>query len=307
LTIGYGKDRSGKLLYRFGPLLSQGGERRLNVAITRARRRVVLVSSFNHHDMDPNRSRARGVELLRSYIEYAASHGRLMGEKGQLDFPPNAFEADVSDALKAKGLSLIPQFGASRYRIDLVAQHPRRPGRFVLAIECDGASYHSAPTARDRDRLRQQHLEALGYRFHRIWSTDWFMRRDDETARAVDAFRKAVEYADHLDSAASGGDTKIIGTNGAQQARPAAQHTSQRGPKPDIPRKASIADYRVGELTALVNWVESDGRLRTDDEIVDEVARLLFQRKGSRIEARIGEAIARLRRRPTRIQRESAQ
>jgi very-short-patch-repair endonuclease len=308
LTIGYGKDRTGRLLYRFGPLLTQGGERRLNVAITRARRRMILVSSFDHHDMDPNRSRARGVELLRSYIEYAASHGRLLGEKGQLDFPPNVFEADVYDALKAKGLSLIPQFGVSKYRIDLVARHPRRPGRFVLAIECDGASYHSAPTARDRDRLRQQHLEALGYRFHRIWSTDWFMRRDEEIERALDAFRKAVEYADGVDSTSNGESPIAASTNGSEYAPPTppARCTSLRGPEPDIPRKDNINDYRVGELMAWVNWIESDGRLRTDDEVVDEVARLLFKRKGSKIEARIREATIRLRRRPA-LRRESLQ
>ena len=92
---------------------------------------------------------------------------------------------DVFETLTDRGIALLPQWGASRYRIDLVAQHPREPGRLVLAIECDGATYHSAHTARDRDRLRQQHLERLGWRFHRIWSTDWFGRRDDEVARAL--------------------------------------------------------------------------------------------------------------------------
>src|SRR5207245_11420936 len=87
--------------------------------------------------------------------------------------------------------------GASRFRIDLVAQHPRKPGRFVLAIECDGASYHSSPTARDRDRLRQRQLENLGWRFHRIWSTDWFMRKAQEVERTVRAFEAAVDFADN--------------------------------------------------------------------------------------------------------------
>jgi REase_MTES_1575/AAA domain len=169
LSIGYSKDRTGRLLYHFGPLLSDGGERRLNVAITRARNRLTLVSSFDHTDMDPGRSNARGVELLRLYLQYAASRGENLGDTGRSNVPINAFEADVLDALTSRGIHLIPQWGASKYRIDFVAQHPERPGRFVLAIECDGASYHSAPTARDRDRLRQQHLEALGWKFHRIW------------------------------------------------------------------------------------------------------------------------------------------
>ena len=190
LTIGYGKDRSGRLLYRFGPLNFKGGERRLNVAITRARRRMTIVSSFDHRDMDFDRTKARGVELLRLYLEYAESRGKRFGDGGRLAFPENSFEADVKNALQSKGIELIPQYGVSRYRIDFVAKHPKRPGRLVLAVECDGASYHSAYTARDRDRLRQQHLEALGWRFHRIWSTDWFMRRDQEIDRTVAAYEE---------------------------------------------------------------------------------------------------------------------
>ena len=185
LSIGYGKDRAGNLPYRFGPLLTEGGERRLNVAITRAKRRMTVVSSFDYRDMDPRRSTARGVELLRLYLEYAASGGKLLGDRGLTGVPLDAFEADVCDALAARGAHLLPQFGASGYRIDLVAEHPEKPGRLVLAIECDGASYHSVPTTRDRDRLRQQHLEALGWRFHRIWSTDWFLRREQEIERAL--------------------------------------------------------------------------------------------------------------------------
>ncbi|MGH7879714.1 MAG: AAA domain-containing protein, partial [Candidatus Binataceae bacterium] len=189
LTIGYGKDRSGRLSHHFGPLNAKGGERRLNVAITRARRRMTVVSAFDHRDLDPSRTKSRGSELLRLYLEYAASGGKRFGDDGQLAFPENSFEADVQNALQAKGLDLIPQYGVSNYRIDFVAKHPKRPGRLVLAIECDGASYHSAYTARDRDRLRQQHLEALGWRFHRIWSTEWFMHRDQEIARAVAAYQ----------------------------------------------------------------------------------------------------------------------
>jgi very-short-patch-repair endonuclease len=215
LTIGYGKDRSGRLLYRFGPLNAKGGERRLNVAITRARRRMTVVSSFGHRDMDPDRTKARGTELLRLYLEYAASRGKRFGDEGQLAFPENSFEADVRNALQAKGIDLIPQYGASKYRIDFVAKHPHRPGRLVLAIECDGASYHSAYTARDRDRLRQQHLEALGWRFHRIWSTDWFSHRDEEVDRAVAAYQAAVVYVDRSDSSLEGSNTDFRGTGQA--------------------------------------------------------------------------------------------
>ncbi len=134
------------------------------------------------------------------YIQYAASQGKILGDTRHSNVPLNPFEADIYDALTAKGIPLLPQWGVSEYRIDLVAQHPQQPGRFVLAIECDGASYHSLPTARERDRLRQQQLEALGWRFHRIWSIDWFMRREEEIERAVAAFKAAVEYAAGVDA-----------------------------------------------------------------------------------------------------------
>jgi hypothetical protein len=96
-----------------------------------------------------------GVRLLRGFLEYAASEGKRLDGGTVTEVPLNDFEQAVCDELTRHGLKLVGQLGASRYRIDLVAMHPTKPGRYVLAIECDGASYHSAPTARDRDRLRQ--------------------------------------------------------------------------------------------------------------------------------------------------------
>jgi very-short-patch-repair endonuclease len=297
LTIGYGKDRSGKLLYRFGPLNAKGGERRLNVAITRARQRMTVVSSFDHRDMDPDRTKARGTDLLRLYLEYAESRGKRFGDEGQVAFPENSFEADVQNALQSKGIELIPQYGVSKYRIDFVAKHPKRPGRLVLAVECDGASYHSAYTARDRDRLRQQHLEALGWRFHRIWSTDWFMRRDQEIDRAVAAYKAAVVHADRSDTSGGGSSANSGGPSENGSTRPpdisAANSANLRRPPPAIPTRSGIDEYRPSELLSLVDWIESDGRLRTDQELADEMIKALgFKRRGARIDEAIRKAIA---------------
>src|SRR5205823_4367682 len=151
LSIGYGKDAGGRLPYRFGPLLVEGGHRRLNVAVTRARQRITLVSSFSHLDMDPARSGRRGVELLRRYLEYAASGGRSSAAAETPVAPPGELEKQMQESLARAGLDVIPRFGASRYRIDLVVRDPSDPGRGLLAVESDGAGYHSAPTARDRD------------------------------------------------------------------------------------------------------------------------------------------------------------
>ncbi|HYT26121.1 MAG TPA: AAA domain-containing protein, partial [Actinomycetota bacterium] len=163
LSVGYGKNQRGELPYRFGPLLQQDGERRLNVAVTRARRRVTLVSSFSSADMDPARSASKGVELLRLFLRYAERRGADLDAEAAAAPAPDPFEIDVRDRLEAAGIPLAAKHGCSGYRIDFAARHPTRPGRFVLAIECDGASYHASPTARDRDRLRQDHLERLGW------------------------------------------------------------------------------------------------------------------------------------------------
>jgi very-short-patch-repair endonuclease len=297
ISIGYGKDRAGNLPLRFGPLLSEGGRRRLNVAVTRSRQRLTVISSFTPLDIDVSRIRpGSGVELLRDYLQYAASSGKRLGDAELTTLPLNDFEADIFDVLTVQGLKLVPQVGASQYRIDMVAQHPRKPGRFVLAIECDGATYHSSYTARDRDRLRQQQLENLGWRFHRIWSTDWLLRKEDEIKRTLAAFQEAVEFADKIDAdplVANGGPNGHIktSTNGhaAQNTNPLAQ---LRKPRPAIPLKPSITHYSARELEELVKWVVSDGKLRTDEEIISEmVSALGFTRRGVRIESAIRNAI----------------
>jgi hypothetical protein len=293
ISIGYGKDRAGNLPLRFGPLLSEGGRRRLNVAITRARQKVTVVSSFSHTDIDLARVRpGSGVEFLRDYLQYADSKGKRLGDAQLTTIPLNDFEAEVFDVLTAQGLKLIPQLGASHFRIDMVAAHPNKPGRFVLAVECDGATYHSSYTARDRDRLRQQQLENLGWRFHRIWSTDWFMRKEDEVRRAMEAFRSSVEYADKLDAGFIHNEDVGEDRHETPKANADSGPATRRGPRPAIPVRTSITQYNPYELVQLIQWVSSDGQLRTDDEIVGELVSVLgFSRRGVRIEAAIKRAL----------------
>jgi REase_MTES_1575 len=139
----------------------------LNVAATRAKESVTVVSSFLYSDINSTQVKpGTGLEFLKNYLQYASSGGKLLSRGEITNEPMNDFEADVFDALSAHGIELVPQVGCSKFRIDLAASHPTQPGRFVLAIECDGATYHSSYTARDRDRLRQQQLENLGW----IWS-----------------------------------------------------------------------------------------------------------------------------------------
>src|ERR1700678_3237569 len=266
LSVGYGKDRAGNLPLRFGPILSAGGRRRLNVAATRAKEQVIVVSSFVYSDINSSQVKPdTGLEFLKNYLQYAASGGKLLSLDEITDEPMNDFEADVYEALSARGLVLKPQVGCSKFRIDLAAAHPRKPGKFVLAIECDGATYHSSYTARDRDRLRQQQLQNLGWTFHRIWSTDWFMRKHEEVERAIQAFKNAVTASD---APRSNNGLHPEPGDSEKQFVPRAEVKSGRASNhAPIPIRSSISDYSSEELMELVQWVQTDGKLRTHDEI----------------------------------------
>lgn len=196
LTLGYNNRTAGRLNLKFGPLNQEGGERRLNVAVSRARARMTVVASFSPDELDASRTDARGVQLLKAYLEYARS-GSLPDVQAAARQPENPFEQDIFDALSGKGVRLEPQWGVSGYKIDFAVRHPT-DGRFVLAIECDGASYHSSRSARERDRLRQEQLEEKGWMFHRIWSPDWFEHRDKEISRALDSIAAACQRADRV-------------------------------------------------------------------------------------------------------------
>jgi very-short-patch-repair endonuclease len=193
LSIGYGKHRDGRMRYQWGPLLRDGGERRLNVAATRAKHRLTVVSSFSSHDVDPARLTKAGARLLAEYLEYAGSGGTPVAAAGGA--AADAFAASVASQLAQYGITVVPQYGVGGYRVDFAAAHPDDPSRMILAVEADGASYRDSGSVRDRDRLRKEHLERLGWRFHRLWSTNWFNDRDAEIAKLRQAYNEAVASA----------------------------------------------------------------------------------------------------------------
>jgi very-short-patch-repair endonuclease len=194
LGIGYGPDDTGRVAMRFGPLNRQGGQRRLNVAVTRARQHMTVISSMRAHNIDLSRTNAEGPKLLRAYLDYAergveALRGTITGVSDRgFDSP---FEQEVCDELTRRGLTVHPQVGCSGFRVDLAVVDPAEPGRYLLGVECDGATYHSSATARDRDRLRQEILEGLGWRICRIWSTDWLRDRKGQVRRVLAALQTA--------------------------------------------------------------------------------------------------------------------
>lgn len=176
-SITFGRDISGKNIpLTFGALNRDGGERRLNVAVTRARQELVVFSSFKADQLNAERSKARGVNDLKAFLEYAekgpeAIAARVEGSVGGFDSP---FEEAVAEALQDKGWQVVPQVGVSGFRVDLGIRHPDKPGAFLSGVECDGATYHRSAVARDRDKTRQLVLENLGWNIRRVWSPDWW-------------------------------------------------------------------------------------------------------------------------------------
>ena len=289
LTVGYGRTADGRMRYNFGPINQAGGFRRLNVAVTRAKRRMTVVSCFSADDMDPDRVTNQGVRMLRDYIEYASGNGRNLGS-GAVDAPPlNPFEIDIKKRLEARGLALQTQYGVSGYRIDFAVMHPDEPGRPILAIEADGAQYHSAQATRDRDRLRQENLERLGWRFHRIWSTEWFHNPEREADRAAAAYQQALA-ADRGRESPSAAPLPPMPPPPDDAPQPAA--APQREPRPEVSPGRKIDEYAPRQLIGIVLWIKSDGRLRTEEELLTEAMQELgFKRKGTKIVAAIQAAI----------------
>ena len=194
-SIAYGIDAQGRLLHNFGPLNRVGGERRLNVAVTRAKCNVQLVSSMHYTDIDLKHTSSEGAKLLREYLDYA-ENGSVALERAISVRPFEQFDSDfeleVCDYLRSKGFAVDTQVGCAGFRIDLGLKLPDSSD-YVLAIECDGATYHSSKNARDRDRLRQEILERMGWKFYRIWSTDWFKNKAIEQLRLLEVAANAVK------------------------------------------------------------------------------------------------------------------
>lgn len=187
-SITYGPDASGKVTMNFGPLNLEGGHRRLNVAVSRARQAVVIFSTLMPEQIDLSRVRAAGVRDLKNYLDFAIRGPRALVEQSLPTGmePDSPFERQVISQLRERGWEVHPQVGVSGYRIDIGVVDKRAPGRYLLGVECDGATYHSGATVRDRDRLRHLILEGLGWQLHRIWSTDWWRNPREPMAKLIE-------------------------------------------------------------------------------------------------------------------------
>ena len=299
ISIGYGRAKGDDKLYQnFGPLNADGGHRRLNVLITRARERCEVFSSIVADDIRLDERTRLGVVALKTFLKYAQS--------GDLGVPlfsgrgaDSPFEEAVQDAVARHGFQLDNQVGVAGFFIDLAIVDPDVPGRYLLGIECDGATYHSAPSARDRDRLRQDILETHGWSIHRIWSTDWFQRPQAELDRLLNAI-----------AAAKSGRPVRAANEPAQPSlplppEPAVQRQVIRSdglPKLSEPYREAIFqpgssdlpphEVSVGSMAYTVERIILEEGPIHEDEIVARVRDLWgLQRAGNRIQGAVQDAL----------------
>lgn len=179
---------------RFGPLGHQGGERRLNVAITRAKHNVKLVGSILPEDIDLSKTHSEGVRMLRTYISFAMNGSTALPktEKKNSLYEVDTFSEQVGKFLTSRGCSVQMNVGSSDYTIDIAVEHPKKPGQYIAGIECDGSSYYMARTVRDREHLRTAVLEQMGWKMYRVWSTEWIRNPEAEKERLMNFIQNAL-------------------------------------------------------------------------------------------------------------------
>lgn len=264
LGIGYGPTEPGAntMSMNFGPLNREGGWRRLNVAVTRARQKMMVFSSFEPSLIDLNRTGARAVADLKHFIEFAqrgpiALAQAVRGSVGGYDSP---FEEAVANGLRNKGWQVVPQIGVSRFRIDLGIVHPDKPGDYLVGIECDGATYHSAATARDRDKVRSTILQGLGWKLLRLWSTEWWIDKAGALQRLDGAINQLLDESRAADKAAAEEEARL------PVEIPGSDHQEAAG------EKHSVVNAKDDELPAQVeNITPIDEPTVTEDNVEETV------------------------------------
>ncbi|MGK5024099.1 DUF3320 domain-containing protein [Janthinobacterium sp. RB2R34] len=302
ISVGYGRNKLGYMAMRFGPLSAEGGERRLNVLISRAKRRCEVFASITDEDIDLERARGRGVAAFKLFLHFARTGklglSRVSGR--EYDSP---FEVQVADAVKACGYEVHPQVGIAGFFIDLGIADAEHPGRYLLGIECDGESYHRSRSARDRDRLRQAVLEDHGWIIHRIWSLDWYQRPNNELQRlilAIDAARVELAARAELNGRQERKPTvSVVTVEREDHAEIGLERTDRQRPPvyvEAIPAKPAHADelhdMPVAALSELVRQiVRLEGPVHVDEVVMRLRAAWGLKRTGARIQAAVERAI----------------
>jgi very-short-patch-repair endonuclease len=303
ISVGYAKNPQGYMAMRFGPLGADGGERRLNVLISRAKQRCDVFASITDEDIDLERGKGKGVFAFKLFLHYART-GKLALAVTSGREQESVFEEQVGDALRARGYQVHAQVGIAGFFIDLAIGDANRPGRYLLGIECDGAAYHSSRSARDRDRLRQAVLEDHGWIIHRIWSADWFQRPNEQlegTVAAIEAAKLELDERQEMGSASrravpvevitvERGEVTEIGLT--ETAGPSSLSAYVEA-KPVVPMTYQMHETPGAQMAELIERVVlTEGPVHLDEVIVRLRGAWGLQRAGGRIQASVERGLA---------------
>lgn len=258
----YGPEKPGApVMQRFGPINGLAGKRRLNVLFSRAREQIVTFSSMTAADIRANEHGNPGVYMLKRWLEYSATGVLHAGEDTGRE-PDSDFEIFVIKQLQSMGCAPVPQVGVAGYFIDIGVRHPEWPHGYIMGVECDGATYHSSRSARDRDRLREEVLGHLGWKLHRIWSTDWF----NDPSREAQKLRAAIEarMRDLREHTAAGAAVDT-GEEGLRAAKPSDEATpdTRETLQPELDR----AEQEVGDVAARTPQIQSVDYIEVGDTV----------------------------------------
>ena len=320
ISVTYGPDENGRINRNFGPITGDNGWRRLNVLTTRAQKQIRVFSSMRGQEIDTSGNISDGVVYLSRYLKYART-----GEYptttdprgGTVDSP---FEEAVKSALEREGYRVVPQVGESGFRIDLGIIDPDCLGEFICGIECDGASYHSAATVRERDRLRQQVLEDRGWTILRVWSTDWFTDKSVQIERLVEKIEEAREESDAHHPADPPPD--FNGSNGLKaegdsegsspENSSAKENVGREEKQKPAISEISVQDYEIAQIRqkrsgdafydgslrsvgrALEKVVRKESPVHVEEAARRAMNRWGFSQLGSRIKSRMSDAVSAL-------------
>ena len=302
ISVGYGKDVHGYMAMRFGPLSNEGGERRLNVLISRAKKRCEVFSSITADDIDLQRASGRGVAAFKAFLSFAHT-GRLSiaQQSGREEESP--FEEAVRRSVESLGYEVHPQVGVAGFFVDLAVVDKQRQGRYLLGIECDGAAYHSSRSARDRDRLRQAVLEDHGWIIHRIWSTDWLQRPSEQLRKVTEALERAKIVIDEIkEHSAPTVSVSLTVESEDGIERETVLELDNKGltaltipykeARCEVPVRIEPHELQTKDLAAIVvRIVEQEGPIH-EDEVVNRVRDLWgFGRAGTRIQDAVMKAV----------------
>lgn len=289
ISIGYGRTEEGKVPMNFGPLNNEGGERRLNVLITRAKMRCEVFTNITSEDIKASESARFGIRALKSFL-YFAQYAKFDKPEAVIPDEVRPFEEEVTAQLVQAGHIVRNKVGTPGFYLDLAVVDPENPGRYLLGISCDGQSYDSAASATDRDRLRTQVLELFGWNLYQVWSADWYRNPTRELVRLLAAVEQAKQVTETVDKEQDAWQLEL-----SREAAPAHHLVTPEYQLAEIHIEHIRPEFQLYTFAELAGWIATVVQVESPVHF-DEMAKRItdaagITKLGSRIRYTLTQAL----------------